>query len=163
MAVDKKPADGRRLAPLIRQFFLATQFGAQLIVSTLIFLLVAGFFAFQAFSQQYVQIQEIFQVLDPNLQHELVMNDIVTRNAIGLAISIVAYIIVMVVFIVRAHHKYTGPLVAIQKFVQSMTNGHYSSRVRLRKGDEHMEELETALNRMAEELGKRHGGNHTVE
>lgn len=157
MASETRKENGRKLGPLLREFFLATQFGAQLITATLVFLGVAGFFAFHAFTEQYIQIQEIFKVVDADLQHELVMNDIVRRNMIGLIISIVAYIAAMIFFIVRSHHKYTGPLVAITKFVQSMTNGYYSARVNLRKRDTHMRDLEKALNTMAEELERRHG------
>ncbi|MBC7662102.1 MAG: hypothetical protein H7249_20595 [Chitinophagaceae bacterium] len=157
MAVDTRKENGRKLGPLIREFFLATQFGVQLIVVTLIFLGVAGFFAFRAFTEQYAQIQEIFKVVDASLQHELVMNDIVQRNMIGLIVSVFVYIGAMIFFIVKSHHKYTGPLVAVTKFTQSMTNGYYSARVNLRKKDTHMRDLEKALNEMAMELERRHG------
>ncbi|RYZ70188.1 MAG: hypothetical protein EOP09_06485 [Proteobacteria bacterium] len=157
MAVNSRKENGRQLGPLIREFFLATQFGSQLIVVTLIFIGLAGFFAFRAFTEQYVQIQEIFQVIDAEMQHELVMNDIVRQNMVGLLVSIIAYIAAMIFFIVRSHHKYTGPLVAVTKFTQSITNGYYSARVNLRKKDTHMRELETALNEMAKELERRHG------
>jgi hypothetical protein len=157
MASDTRKENGRRLGPLIKEFFLATRFGIQLILATMVFLATAGVFAYLMFSEQYVQIQEIFKVVDVGLQHELVMNDIVRRNMVGLGLSIVAYIIVMIVLIVRSHHQHTGPLVAVTKFVQSMTNGYYSARVNLRKKDVHLKDLEKALNAMAEELEKRHG------
>lgn len=148
--------NGRKLGPLIREFFLATQFGAQLIVCTLLFLVLVGYFGYAMFSEQYVQIQTIFKVVDDGLQHELIMNDIVRRNMTGLVVAIIAYIIVMIVLIVRMHHKHTGPLVAVTKFVQSMTNGYYAARLNLRKKDDHLRDLEKALNSMAEELERRH-------
>jgi len=157
MALAPRKGNGRKLGPLIKEFFLATRYGSQLIIVTLCFLAAASFFAWSMFSEQYVQIQEIFKVVDAGLQHELVMNDIVRRNLIGLVLSIITYIVVMVIFIVRSHHKNTGPLVAVTKFVQSMTNGYYSARVNLRKKDVYMKDLEKALNTMAEELERRHG------
>ncbi len=153
---DRDGSNGRQLGPLIREFFLATQFGAQLIICTMLFLVLVGYFGYAMFSEQYVQIQTIFKVVDDGLQHELIMNDIVRRNMTGLVVAIVAYIIVMIVLIVRSHHKYTGPLVAVTRFVQSMTNGYYAARLNLRKKDTHLKDLETALNAMAEELERRH-------
>lgn len=150
------PGNTRKLGPLIREFFLATQFGAQLIICTLSFLALVAYFGYAMFSEQYVQIQTIFKVVDDGLQHELVMNDIVRRNMTGLGVAIVAYIAVMVVLIVRSHHKHTGPLVAVTRFVQSMTSGYYAARLNLRKKDIHLRELETSLNAMAEELERRH-------
>lgn len=157
MASDGRKENGRKLGPLIREFFLATQFGAQLIAATLVFLAAAGTFTYIMFSEQYVQIQEIFKVVDPTLQHEMVMNDIVRHNMIGLVISIIVYIIVMIILIVRSHHQHTGPLVAVTRFTRSMTNGYYSARLNLRKKDVHLRDLEKALNVMAETLEKRHG------
>ncbi|RZA19070.1 MAG: hypothetical protein EOP10_20100 [Proteobacteria bacterium] len=153
---EKEAGNGRKLGPLIREFFLATQFGAQLIACTLVFLGLVGYFGYAMFSEQYVQIQTIFKVVDDGLQHELIMNDIVRRNMTGLVVAITAYIVVMIVLIVRAHHKYTGPLVAVTRFVVSMTNGYYAARLNLRKKDEHLRDLEKALNVMAEELERRH-------
>ncbi len=157
MALEPRKENGRKLGPLVRDFFLASRYGFEFIFVTLGFLVTVGFFAWQMFSEQYVQIQEIFKVVDASLQHELVMNDIVRRNMVGLGLSIVAYIVIMVIFIIRSHHKHTGPLVAITKFVQSMTNGYYVARVNLRKEDIYMKDLEKALNIMAEELERRHG------
>lgn len=162
MASDTRKENGRKLGPLVKEFFLATQFGAQLIAATLLFLAAASLFAYFMFSEQYVQIQEIFKVVDASLQHELVMNDIVRRNMVGLGLSIVAYIIVMIILIVRSHHQHTGPLVAVTKFVQSMTNGYYSARLNLRKKDVHLKDLEKALNAMAETLEKRHGNSDST-
>ena len=153
---EKDPGNGRKLGPLIREFFLATQFGAQLIICTLSFLGLVGYFAYAMFSEQYVQIQTIFKVVDNGLQHELIMNDIVRRNMTGLGVAIIAYIVIMIVLIVRSHHKHTGPLVAVTRFVQSMTNGYYAARLNLRKKDTHLRNLEASLNAMAEELERKH-------
>ncbi len=153
---ERTESNGRQLGPLIREFFLATQFGAQLIVCTLLFLALVTYFGYAMFSEQYVQIQTIFKVVDDSLQHELIMNDIVARNMAGVGVAIIVYIVIMIVLIVRSHHKHTGPLVAITKFVNSMTNGYYAARLNLRKKDTHMRDLEKALNSMAEELERRH-------
>lgn len=151
------PADqGRRLVPMLTEFFWHSRFGLQVVAVTLIFLGCASFFIYQAFEEQYQSVAEIFKVVNPELKHELVFNDILIRNVILLVISILAYIVAMVILIIRSRHKYSGPLVSVQKFIEAVTRGEYSHRIVIRKGDE-MQELVVALNEMAEHLERRHG------
>jgi methyl-accepting chemotaxis protein len=151
------PADqGRRLVPMLTEFFWHSRFGVQVVAITLIFLGCVSFFIYQAFEQQYQNVAEIFRVVNPELKHELVFNDIIMRNVVFLIISILAYIVAMVILIIRSRHKYSGPLVSVQKFIEAVTRGEYSHRIIIRKGDE-MQELVVALNEMAEHLERRHG------
>ena len=147
---------GRRLFPMLREFFVQSRFGVQVVATTLVFLSGASFFIYQAFEQQYQSIVEIFGIIDPKLKHELVFSDILIRNVALLVGSILAYIVVMVFLIIRNRHKYSGPLVSIQKFVEEMRRGDYSHRIVIRKGDE-MQELVFTLNDMADHLERRHG------
>ncbi len=155
--MSSSPVDhGRRLVPMLTEFFWHSRFGMQVIATTLIFLGCASFFIYQAFEEQYQSVAEIFKVVNPDLKHELVFNDILMRNVIFLVISILAYIVAMVILIIRSRHKYSGPLVSVQKFIEAVTRGEYSHRIVIRKGDE-MQELVVALNDMAEHLERRHG------
>lgn len=148
--------NGRRLAPMVRNFFLATKFGSQLVGATLVFLACVGFFTYRLFTQQYAQIQEIFQVVDTSMQHELIFNDILINNAIAIGLCILAYIVLMVVLIIRANQKYAGPLVSILRSVEAISAGEYTHRIVIRKGDR-LQDLVLSLNLMAETLEKRHG------
>ena len=154
--------NGRRIRPVLTRFFVHSRFGLQVMLLTLFFLALAGTFAYQAFYQQYVQIMEIFQVVDRSMQHELVLNDIVVRNLILLGVSIVAYIVAMVALIIRTQHTYEGPVVAIQRVVAAITRGDYSQRIIIRKGDA-LQDLVVGLNDMAEALEKRHNNVDTAE
>ena len=55
----------------------------------------------------------------------------------------------------RFSHRILGPTVAFERHIDELCRGNYQSRVRLRKKDE-MIEMQTALNRLAEELQARH-------
>jgi methyl-accepting chemotaxis protein len=148
--------NGRSISPALANFFVHSRFGLQVMLLTLVFLTLAGTFAYQAFYQQYIQIMEIFQVVDQSMQHELVVNDIVIRNLVLLGLSILTYIILMVILIIRTQHKYEGPVVAIQRVVTAIGRGDYSQRIVTRKGDA-LQDLVYALNDMVDALEKRHG------
>ncbi len=147
--------DGRRIKPILVNFFVYSKFGVQVVGVTLVFLALASYFIGEAFYQQYQQIVEIFQVVDSQIRHELVVNDIVIRNVVFLGLTIVTYIGVMIYLIIRTQHRYEGPLVSIQRFVADISRGEYGHRIVTRKGDE-MQELVHLLNEMAETLQKRH-------
>jgi signal transduction histidine kinase len=85
-----------------------------------------------------------------------VVNDIVIRNLVMLGLSIIVYIVLMVILIIRTQHKYEGPVVAIQRVVSAIGRGDYTQRIITRKGDA-LQDLVMALNDMAETLEKRHG------
>jgi signal transduction histidine kinase len=53
-------------------------------------------------------------------------------------------------------HRYYGPLVSIERFVDDMTQGRYGQRVKIRQKDE-LQRLTDKLNDMASALEKRHG------
>jgi methyl-accepting chemotaxis protein len=153
--MQKNPDDGRRIKPILVNFFVYSKFGVQVVAVTLIFLALASYFIGEAFYQQYQQIVEIFQVVDSSIRHELVVNDIVIRNVVFLGLTILTYIGVMVYLIVRTQHRYEGPLVSIQRFVADIIRGDYGHRIVIRKGDE-MQDLVQLLNEMAESLQQRH-------
>jgi hypothetical protein len=155
--MNPSPVDhGRRLVPMLTEFFWHSRFGIQLVATTLLFLACVSFFIFQAFEQQYQSIAEIFKMVDPELKHELVFNDILKRNVMLLMLSILAYIVAMVILIIRSWHRYRGPMRTIQKFIEAVTRGEYQHRIVIRKGDE-MQELVMVLNGLAEHLEERHG------
>lgn len=56
---------------------------------------------------------------------------------------------------IRLSHRIYGPIVAINRFIGSMEEGNYKSRMTLRKDDD-LIEIKDALNKLAEALEKRH-------
>ena len=97
----------------------------------------------------------IFNMTDMKSQMELVTNDIFYLNVIRIACLFVGFIALMFIVVFRLTHKYYGPLVSIERFVDEMTEGLYDRRVKIRKGDE-LQRLANKLNNMAISLQTRH-------
>ena len=53
-------------------------------------------------------------------------------------------------------HRYYGPLVSIERFIDEVARGKYKNRVKIRQNDE-LQRLANRLNDMANSLDKRHG------
>jgi nitrate/nitrite-specific signal transduction histidine kinase len=69
---------------------------------------------------------------------------------------LVTFIVVLFVVVFRSTHKYYGPLVSIERFVDQIAEGDYSKRVVIRRSDE-LQRLAARLNLMAQKLEERHG------
>jgi signal transduction histidine kinase len=98
----------------------------------------------------------LFNVTDVKDQMELVTNDIFYQNAIKIALLLIGYVLGMFILVFKLTHRYYGPLVSIERFVDEMTQGRYGQRVKIRQSDE-LQRLTTKLNEMAAELENRHG------
>lgn len=154
--MSKKHAPSQRsFLPAFLQFILQTRSGMQLLGSTLVFMGLSAFFIYQAFAQQYEQIVEIFQMVDPSLQHELVMNDVFIRNLIFLGATAVVYAGSLGFIFFRAQQQVEGPLFAIEAFVADMIRGEYRHRIVTRKEDQ-LQDLVHSLNHMAEVLEQKY-------
>lgn len=138
--------------------FKQLKLGAYVIAITIVFVVLLGLLFIKAFWEQYQQIMEIFAVTRPQEQLQLVTNDIFFRNAWTIGLFLLCFLVAMLTVVIRVTHRYYGPLVAIHRFVQAMTQGDYSRRVMLRRQDE-LHELADHLNCMAEALERRHGVN----
>jgi nitrate/nitrite-specific signal transduction histidine kinase len=146
----------RRFVPALLEFFTQSRFGVEVMLITLLFLACVSFFIYQVFAQQYQNVADIFAVVDPNLKHELVFNDIVVRNLKIIVGAVFVYMATMAYLVMRTRQKYLGPLVAVQKFIETVSNGDYSHRITIRKGDE-LQDLIESLNNLATQLEARHG------
>lgn len=146
----------RTLAATLIEPFKQIKLGIYVMATSVIFILCAGFFFYRAFSNQYENVMEIFGVVDMSTQMELVTNDIFVKNGIILGVLFVAYLASLFFIIFKITHKYYGPLVSIERFVQQIADGDYRKRVKIRKGDE-LTRLVLKLNDMASKLEERHG------
>lgn len=146
----------RNLKTLIIEPFKQMKLGVYVLALALAFVSLTAWVFLNAFSEQYKHVMEIFQVVDPNFQWELVTNDVFYTNVIRLGVLLVSFVVLLFAVVFRVTHKYYGPLVSIERFVESMANGDYSQRVIIRRGDE-LQELANRLNLMAENLESRHG------
>ena len=154
--VNKVNRPKRTLATTIIEPFKQIKLGIYVLAISVVFLVFAGLFFYQAFAEQYKNVMEIFGVVDQSTQLELITNDIFIDNGIKLAVLFVSYLCALFFIIFKTTHKYYGPLVSIERFVTQITSGDYRKRVKIRKGDE-LGRLVQKLNDMAQQLENRHG------
>ncbi len=151
---DQRPR--RNLRSLVIEPFKQIKFGLYVISISVGFIAIsAGLFVI-AFTEQYRHVMSIFNVIDPNLQWELVTNDVFKTNAIRIGLVFFMYIVVMFLVVFRLTHRYYGPLVSIGRFVDQIAEGEYHRRLGIRDKDE-LQDLVLKLNAMAEELEEKHG------
>ncbi|MFW7377430.1 MAG: hypothetical protein ACOH5I_01320 [Oligoflexus sp.] len=141
--------------------FKQLKLGIYVLGITALFVFILGFLFLKAFWQQYQHIMEIFAVARFEDQLHLVTNDVFYRNALMIGMFLIAFMIVMLAVVFRITHRYYGPLVSIQRFVEGVSQGDYTRRVILRKSDE-LQDLALCLNKMADELERRHGSTQSA-
>lgn len=134
--------------------FKQIKFGLYIFLISLVFLVACGGVFFQSFWDQYKHVMGLFQVVDPDLQWELVTNDVFFNNLARVLLLFFVFLVVMFYAVFKLTHKYYGPLVSIERFVDEMTRGDYSKRISIRKGDE-LQRLVSKLNSMAHQLEQR--------
>jgi HAMP domain-containing protein len=138
--------------------FSQIKFGIYVIGASIAFVIIVGFMFVYTFYQQYQHLMGIFNITDAKDQLELVTNDIFYHNAIKIGVMLIGYIVGMFVLVFKLTHRYYGPLVSIERFIEEMTKGKYAFRVKIRQKDE-LQRLANRLNEMADALQKRHPGN----
>ncbi len=133
--------------------FRQIKFGIYVILASVIFVIIVAAMFLLAFYEQYQHVMTLFNISDVKDQMELVTNDIFYRNAIAIGLMLFSFIVGMFILVFKLTHRYYGPLVSIERFVQEMTQGKYSRRVKIRKNDE-LQRLTDLLNEMAVTLEK---------
>lgn len=149
----------RNIKTLVIEPFKQMKLGIYVLVVALAFVCLTALVFLNAFSEQYKHVMEIFQVVDPNNRWELITNDVFYTNIIRLGVLLLTFVVSLFAIVFRVTHKYYGPLVSIERFVEAMSKGDYTQRVVIRRGDE-LQDLAAKLNHMATELESRHGNSH---
>lgn len=149
------PRKPRTLRSTLIDPFKQLKLGAYLCSLSLLFVVLIAVMVTLAFREQYQNIIQIFQV-PASIQDELIHNDIFQKNFIRIGSMILIYAVSLIFMTFWLTHKYYGPLVSIERFVEQIRDGQYQQRVRVRHGDE-LQDLVKGLNEMAEALEHRHG------
>ena len=149
----------RKLRNTVIEPFKQFKIGVYIVVTTFVFIVCAGYLFMSSFWQQYQHVMSIFEVVDPNLQWEVITNDVFFANIIKVSVLFLLFMLLTMAMVFKLTHRYYGPLVSIEKFVDQVADGDYSSRVALRKKDE-LQRLATKLNQMADNLEQRHNVNY---
>ena len=151
----KKSVKKRSLKSIIIEPFKQIRFGLYVIGASLAFVLIAAWLFYDSFSAQYIHILDLFSVVDPELRQQFVLDDVFYANAFRLILFFAIFLVVMFTMIFRLTHRYYGPLVSIERFLDQLIEGKYDTRVSIRKKDE-LQNLANQLNKLAEALQKRH-------
>jgi HAMP domain-containing protein len=144
----------RNFKSLVIDPFKQMKFGLYVIGISIMFLAIFSYLFVDAFTDQYQHVMGIFNVVDPNLKWELVTNDVFKANAIRVGVFFTLYISVLFWVVFRLTHRYYGPLISIQRFVNQMKNGEYHQRCTIREKDE-LHTLVNSLNEMADAIEAR--------
>ena len=152
--VDNRPR--RNLGSTVIEPFKQIKFGIYVVAISVIFVAICSAMFGAAFYDQYQHVMKIFNVVDPDTKWELVLNDVFVDNAWRIGWMFLAYIIIVMTVVFRLTHRYYGPLVSIERFVDEIAEGDYTRRCKIRNKDE-LHGLVDKLNNMAEQLQGRHG------
>ncbi len=153
--IHKKLNKNRNLKSLLIEPFQQMKFGLYMLAIFVLFVCITGFLIFKTFLEQYRNVMEVFQVVDPHQQWELITNNVFYSNALILGGFFVFSLLAILVIVIRLTHRYYGPIVAIERFVDALIRGNYNAKVVLRNKDE-LQELAAKLNELAVALRKRH-------
>ncbi len=156
MARQTKDRVGRSLRSLVIEPFQQVKLGVYVVAVSLIFMALAGYVFHRSFDEQYQNVMKIFAVTDPDMQWQVLNNDIYKSNLKILIALLLGFISSMLFVVFRMTHKYYGPLVSVERFSDLISQGKYFERVQVRKGDE-LGRLAAKLNAMAAELERKHG------
>lgn len=146
----------RAFRRLLIEPFRQITFGIYIIALTMFFIVVAGWLFWSAFAEQYEHVANIFHIVDPADLWELQINNVFWKNFAKIASFFVIFIFITFGVVFSLTHRYYGPLVSIERFIEQLIKGHYHARLTIRKKDELLELVEQ-LNRLAEKLEARHG------
>jgi hypothetical protein len=153
----KRYLGGRRLslnAHLV-QPFKQIRFGLYVIGVCLAFLVVLVAVLVWAFRQQYEQVMEWFNVAAAE-STDLMMNDVSGKVGVIVGLVLVLFVITMLMVVVRRTHRMYGPMISIARFLGELKRGNYSARLKIRKGDD-FQDMVDSLNDLAATLHQRHG------
>lgn len=153
---EKTERHGRSIRSTLIEPFAQLKLGIYVIVVCFIFLCFAGYLFHNSFTEQYKNVLSIFEIADPDMQWQVISNDIYLSNLKKLIFLFVIFVVVLFSVVFRMTHRCYGPLVSIERFAKSISKGKYFERVTIRKGDE-LTGLVMRLNGMAKELERKHG------
>lgn len=133
-----------------KKYFVAKKFQLRYIALILAFMLMGAIVTgYTIYYNSWVLLGEKLANVYPQGRLMAIFRSVNIR----VAVSLVAVSILCVIISVFASHKIAGPVYRLITFLDSVTAGNYSQRVRLRKGDE-LKDLAAAVNRLVEKLDK---------
>ena len=156
MTTNRSNRKERLFTSVVIRPFTQIKFGIYVISISLIFMISTCYLFIRSFKDQYRQVMDIFQVVDPDIKWEVMTNEVFNGSIVRLTVFLSIYLCVMLYTIFKLTHRYYGPLVSIERFLDEITAGNYDARVSIRSEDE-LQDLTKKLNELAAVLEERHG------
>lgn len=141
-------AQQRKWQNILVEPFVQIKMGAYVLALSLIYSTALGVFIWDAFDEQMFQFQEVYEGNSPDF---IFSQGPHTAYIFALAALVAVFILIMLLLIVRRTHRMFGPMVSIERFVDSVTQGDYTQRLKLREKDD-LKDLAESLNRVAAAL-----------
>ncbi len=155
-----KNKSNRSMSSVVIEPFKQVKVGVYIIGLSVVFMTVMAALFIFAFYEQYQHIADIFSVVSPGGQWELMVNHVFVRNGVILVCVFIGYLACMSFLIFKLTHRVYGPLVSIRRFMEQLEEGSYAARLTIRKKDE-LQGLAQNLNKLAQVLEERHGADCT--
>lgn len=151
MLKDWQSSSRRSLRSIVIEPFKQVRFGLYIVGVSLVFAIVGGYLFYLGFSEQYQQVISIFNIVEAELQWEVLTNEVFFRNAIIISLFLTSYVVFIfwIVFVIT--HRYYGPMVSIERFIDQLADGQFQLRLKVRQKDE-LQGIVGKLNNLAENL-----------
>jgi len=142
----------RTVKTLLVEPFMQIRFGLYVAIVAIGFVGLFAWFFLSAFTEQYKQVAEIFDVADFNA---LLKNSVFIKNTITLGGLLIGFLGILLWVIFSRTHRMYGPMVNILKFLDELRVGNYTARIKVRENDD-FQRLVVSLNLLAENLESKH-------
>lgn len=141
----------RSIRTLLIKPFQQVRFGIYILATTIVFLAVTAALFIHTFNEQYRHVLGVFHVVDPQLRWEFITDQVFYANLTRLVVLFLVFVIVMFFTVFKLTHRYYGPLVAINRYLDKLNAGEYNTSLALRRSDE-FHDIAAKLNRLASRL-----------
>jgi methyl-accepting chemotaxis protein len=130
--------------------FIQIKMGVYVLLLSFLYTSTLALFIWDIYEEQFFRFEETF--LGENAEFLFQESGQLTFITL-LGILVVLFIVFLILAIARRTHRMFGPMVAVDRFIDTITQGDYSQRIQTREGDD-FKDLADSLNRMAESFEK---------
>ena len=159
LSLEERPTGGRLFSSILIDPFRQIKFGLYMMALSIAFVLASMVIFGIAFREQYQHVLEIFSIIDHQRQWDTVVNTVFITNLVRLVVFFGIFLAAMFLVVFRLTHRYYGPLVSIERFLDEIIEGRYGARIAIRSRDE-LQLLANKLNQLAVVLEQRHGASN---
>lgn len=128
--------------------FLQIKMGIYVLILSLLYSLIFGIYLYNSYEEQLFRFEATYQGDNPISFFQQSMQ---SQYIFAIACLIIVFLLTTIWIVIRRTHRMYGPMVAMGKFIDSMSAGNYTERLKVRTDDD-FQELVDSLNRLSERL-----------